>query len=329
MNLLITGATGFIGARLALRCLETGESVRVLAQVNNASEEENRDLLERHGAEIVIGSVTDETSVQKAVDGVNVVYHLAAAQHEANVADQHFWDVNVKGTRNVLEASIRAGVTRFVHGSTIGVYGAAMDGELDEETPLQPDNIYGVTKREGEFLASSYADRLPLVVIRISETYGPGDRRLLKLFRAIQKGAFFMIGRGDNKHQLIYVDDLVEGLRMAASNPQAVGKVFVLAGREILTTEQMVSTIATALGVQRKKLRAPMWPFLLAATILEAVLRPVGVQPPLHRRRMDFFRKSFFFSRDRTMNVLGFEPATDFDDGAAQTARWYRDRGYL
>lgn len=329
MNVLITGATGFIGVRLALRCLQTGESVRVLAQVNNTPEEENCKLLERQGAEIAIGSVTDQEAVQKAVEGARVVYHLAAAQHEANVADQHFWDVNVKGTRNVLEASLKAGVSRFVHGSTIGVYGAAMDGELNEETPLQPDNIYGVTKREGESLALSYADRLPVVVIRISETYGPGDRRLLKLFRAIQKGAFFMIGRGDNKHQLIYVDDLVEGLRMAANSGQAVGNVFVLAGKEILTTEQMVSDIAAAFGVPRRRLRAPLWPFLLAAVILETVLRPVGVQPPLHRRRMDFFRKSFFFSRDKTVNVLGFEPATDFGDGAAQTARWYQEHGYL
>ncbi|ADE16353.1 NAD-dependent epimerase/dehydratase [Nitrosococcus halophilus Nc 4] len=329
MKVLITGGTGFIGTRLALKCLEKGDKVRLLGQVNNAAEEGNRDLVERQGGEIVIGSVTDKDVIDKAIEGVEIVYHLAAAQHEANVPDQHFWEVNVAGTRNLLEASRKDNVKRFVHGSTIGVYGAAMEGEIDEDTPLQPDNIYGITKREGEKLVLSYKDRLPVVIIRISETYGPGDRRLLKLLKAIDKKMFFMIGKGDNRHQLIFVDDLIEGLWLAAKNDEALGQVFVLAGKEILTTNQMVATIAKVLGVTQRKLRAPLWPFLITAVVMENLLRPLHIQPPLHRRRMDFFKKSFCFSQDKSSSILKFEPKTSFEDGIVATAQWYKEHNYL
>ena len=139
---------------------------------------------------------------------------------------------------------------------------------------MHPDNIYGLSKAKGERLALSYAPRVPVAVIRIAEVYGPGDRRCWKLFRAINKGSFVMIGRGDNRHQPIYVDDLIDGLRIARSSPRALGQAFILAGPEPVTTAQMVEAIADALGKRRHTWRAPMWPFLTAAVVLEGALRP-------------------------------------------------------
>ncbi len=130
--------------------------MRVLGQVNSTGGKENEQELETKGIRVTLGSVAEREKILSLAQGCDVVFHLAAAQHEANDPDQHFWAVNVDGTRNVIEASIEAGVKRFVHGSTIGVYEAAMEGEVDEETPLKPDNIYGVTKREGEKLALSW-----------------------------------------------------------------------------------------------------------------------------------------------------------------------------
>jgi nucleoside-diphosphate-sugar epimerase len=329
MNILITGGTGFIGSRLALRGAERGDTVEVLGQVNTPAEQENKKMLEDRGIRITLGSVTERDKIFRLARDCDVVFHLAAAQHEANVPDQHFWDVNVEGTRNVLEASIESGVKRFVHGSTIGVYGSAMEGEIDEESPLRPDNIYGITKREGEQLVLSFADKIPVAIVRISETYGPGDRRLLKLFKAVDKNMFFMIGQGDNKHQLIYVDDLVDGLYQSATSENALGEIVVLAGKEVLTTREMVDAIAKSLGKQIRRFRAPLWLFLSAAVLMEKTLRPLGIQPPLHRRRMDFFRKSFFFSREKSSRLLQFEPKTDFAQGVAETARWYQEQGYL
>lgn len=328
MQFLITGGTGFIGSRLALRCRERGDEVRVLGQVNTEAEASNLELIEGAGAEVVLGSVVDNPRLESLFEGVDVVVHLAATQHEMNVPDQTFYDVNVGGTRNVLEASAAAGVSRVIHGSTIGVYGVP-EGVLDEETPCRPDNIYGVTKLEGERLALGYGDRVPVVAIRIPEVYGPGDRRLIKLFKPIRRRRFFVIGRGDNVHHVIYIDDLIDGFLAAAEHEAAANRLFLLAGREPVTTAEMVATIARQFDWEPPRVHAPMWPFLLAATVLELGLRPLGIQPPLHRRRLDFFRKSFTLSSDRARAAFGFDPQVDFAEGVRRTADYYEKMGFL
>jgi len=275
-----------------------------------------------------LSSVID-SSIGDWLQGFEVVFHLAAAQHEMNVPDQKFWDVNVKGTKNILEASAKAGIRRFIHGSTIGVYGAALDGMLDEGSAIQPDNIYGITKLEGEKAVFSFRQQLPVTVVRISETYGPGDHRLLKLFKAIKKKAFFMIGPGTNRHHLIYIDDLCEALLSAATTQGAEGELFVLAGKEVVTSEEMVAIIAATLGTKTWRLHAPLYPVMALATVLERTLRPMNIQPPLYRRRLDFFKKSFVFSQTKTLKVLGFTPCVGFREGVRATADWYRQMGYL
>lgn len=328
-NILITGGTGFIGSRLALHCLERGDRVRVYGRLNTPAETDNAEKLKQSGAEVVLGSMTEKQRVAEAVDGVDIVFHLAAAQHEANVPDALFWDVNLRGTETMLAAAAAAGVRRFVHGSTIGVYGSALGGVIDEESPLRPDNIYGVTKLAGERAVMAFRDRLPVVVIRISETYGPGDRRLLKLFRGIAKGNFFVIGSGDNIHHLIYIQDLIDGFMQAADAERAVGELFVLAGKEPLTTLEMVRTVARVLDGRLPRMHAPMLPFMMLATAMELTLRPLGIQPPLHRRRMDFFRKSFLFSPRKSEELLDFHPQVDFHKGVSRTAEWYRRHDLL
>lgn len=218
MKACITGATGFIGCNLASSLRGQGHEVLALGLANNETEEERKRDLETSGITVHISNVTDPVdTLTELITGCDLVFHLAAAQHEANVPDQHFWNVNVEGTRNMLDASIKAKIKRFVYGSTIGVYGVEIQGELSETSPLNPDNIYGVTKKAGEELVLSYNNKLDVTAIRISETYGPGDMRLLKLFKGIKKRKFFIIGNGENKHQLIYVDDLIEGMFLAAN----------------------------------------------------------------------------------------------------------------
>jgi dihydroflavonol-4-reductase len=327
VKVAITGASGFIGARLAQLSRERGHEVVALGRTNNPVEAGRARALEAAGVRLIDVDIGDKKGLRHALDGVDLVFHLAAAQHEANVGEDYFRRINVDGTRTLLEASLEAGVARFLHGSTIGVYGSAASGELDESSPTRPDNMYGVTKLEGERVALSYTDRLPVTAIRISETYGPGDNRLLKLFKAVKKGRFFMIGSGLNVRQLIYVDDLIDGMYRAAERGESAGQVYVLAGSEILTTRQTAETIANALGVRPSRLRVPLWPFLLLAIIMEKTMRPLGLQPPLHRRRLDFFRKSFYFSMDKANRELGFQPQISFTQGARLTARSYEEAG--
>jgi nucleoside-diphosphate-sugar epimerase len=282
-----------------------------------------------------IGVVPDMADFRQAdglvqkLHGVDVIFHLAAAQHEAGVPDSYFWDINVAGTESILNASIEAGVKRFVYGSTIGVFGSALDGEISEETEPRPENVYETTKLEAENLVIARKDDIEVTVARISETYGPGDGRLIKLFKAIQSGAFFMIGPGKNIHQLIYVDDLTLALRQAATRSEAANQKYVIAGNERLSTREMCAHVASAVSAGLRKVSLPLWPFVSLAWVLEVICRPLGVEPPLHRRRLDFFRKSLFFNTERSERLLDFKPTTGFADGAKMTREWYVEAGML
>lgn len=328
MKVLITGATGFIGSRLALRLRGEGVQVRALGRRRNPIEQENWAELEAAGVELAETPVEDSAGLAAAMQGVDLVFHLAAAQHEANVPDAFFRAVNVEGTRNVFEAAAAAGVGRVVHGSTIGVYGWRPGECVEDDSPLRPDNIYGVTKLEGEQVVRSFAGRVPWVIVRISEAYGPGDRRLLKLFKGAARGLSLQIGDGRNLHHLVYIDDLLDGLLLAARAPDAPGRTFVLAGNEPVTSRDMLEAVLRSLDRPLRILRVPLGLLLAVAFVLESVLRPLGVQPPLHRRRMDFFRKSFRF-RFPEASRLGYRPRTGLDEGMRATARWYLERGMI
>jgi nucleoside-diphosphate-sugar epimerase len=328
MKVVVTGATGFIGSRLCLRCADAGMSVLALGRRAGPIEQQNAAELETAGVELREVLVDDRDALAAALAGADRVFHLAAAQHEANVPDAHFHAVNVEGTRNIFLAAQQAGVGRVVHGSTIGVYGEPPEGPIRNDSPLEPVNIYGVTKLLGEDVVKSFADQVPAAIARIAETYGPGDRRLLKLFKGAEQGVALQIGNGRNLHHLVHVDDLCDGLLAAAREDAAVGRTFVLAGREPVTTRQMLEAVARALGREPRILRVPMAPLMLTAAALEGVLRPLGIQPPLHRRRMDFFRRSFAFSLDEA-SALGYKPRVGLDEGMRSAARWYAQQGLL
>ncbi|MET0988823.1 MAG: NAD(P)-dependent oxidoreductase [Steroidobacteraceae bacterium] len=330
MRLLVTGATGFIGSHVALHARQQGFDVAAAGQRNTAAERARHHYLESAGIEVVEGVLQDPDIAATMVSGCDAVIHLAAAQHEANVPDSYFHEVNVAGTRTLLEASRTACVRRFVYGSTIGIYGSAERGVLDENSPPRPENIYGRTKLEAEQLVrAAHGQSIATTVIRISETYGPGDHRLLKLFRTISSGTFMMIGAGDNRRQVIHVHDVVAGLLLSSTHPAAAGETFILAGQEVMTTREMVDSIARAMGRATPRGRIPLLPVLASAVAMETLLRPIGIQPPLHRRRLDFFRKSFLFSTVKARNVLGFTPQVLFAQGARETAEWYRSKGEL
>jgi dihydroflavonol-4-reductase len=329
MRLLITGATGFIGSRLALHARRIG--IDVLATGRAEIEVERERLAELRAADVPveIGTLHDVGFVRRLVQDRTVVIHLAAAQHESHMPAAYFRSVNVDVVQQLLEACRAAAIRRFVYGSTIGVYGNAGEQQLDEQSDVRPENPYQQTKLEAEALVRAREYDFDTSIVRIAETYGPGDWRLLKLFRGIARGQFFMIGPGTNRRQCIHVNDLVRGLLLAAEHPAAVGETFVMAGREVMTTNEMVEKIAIALDRKPPRLQLPMWPFLAAGAVMEATLQPLRIHPPLHRRRLDFFRRSFVFSTVKAQRLLGFMPEIDFQSGAADTARWYRSRGRL
>ncbi len=325
-RVLVTGANGFTGSYLCRSLTEQGYQVRALVRPSS-----NTKMLHGVDVEYVRCDLARDDVPAKALRGVETVYHIAAVFRTEGVPDHYFYDVNVRGTERMLQAALHADVTRFVHCSTAGVMRKTSQPAADERTPYDPGDIYQHTKMEGECRALDFFHhhQLPGVVVRPASIYGPGDLRYLKLFRAIKKGVFVMIGPGTVSHHLIYIDDLVHGLHLAGEHPAAVGEIFILAGDQAVPIKQLVTMIAELLGRPAPKRHIPLRPVMLAAKVCQKLCRPLGIEPPLYPRRLDFFNKDRAYNISKAKHMLGYTPTTSLKTGLARTAQWYQQNGYL
>lgn len=326
MRVLVTGATGFTGGHLARTLVGRGHQVAAL--VRDAGRAAS---LARSGVVIVEGDLQDPAAIARAVAGADVVYHIAAIYRQAGLRDDQYRAVNARAVADVVDAAAAAGTRRVVHCSTVGVHGDVEHPPADEDAPLKPGDIYQLTKLEGERLAREHAGRtgIELVIARPSGIYGPGDRRLLKLFRGVARRRFIVLGSGRIFYHLTYIDDLVEGFRLCGEIPAAAGRTYILAGAEVTTLNELVERIARAAGVPPPKLHLPVWPFWVAGALCEGICAPFGIEPPIYRRRVDFFTKSRAFAIRRARAELGYAPGVSLQDGIERTLAWYRQAGWL
>ncbi len=325
-RILVTGTTGFTGGHLCERLMHEGYSVRALVR------DPNRCSARAHrGVEMAVGDLRDPRSLIQAMEGIDEVYHIAASFRQENVSRKEMQAINVEGTRNILDAAVNAGVRRFVHCSTVGVHGDIKNPPANEETPYGPGDHYQESKTEGEKVVLQYMheDRLPIVVFRPGGIYGPRDLRFLKLLKAIKTGKFIMLGSGEVIYQMIYIDDLIDGILLCGTEEKAIGNVYILTGEKPTTLNQLVRAIAEVFGVQPTRLRIPVAPVYLAGFMCELICKPFGINPPLYRRRVDFFRKTRSFDISKAKRELRFQPKTDLSVGMRLTADWYRENGYL
>ena len=287
--------------------------------------------LEQLGAEVLQGDIRDPDIVRRAVEGRETVYHLAAVFRQAGVPDSLYREVHVDATRRLIEAATEAGVGRFVHCSTVGVHGDVANGPANEDAPTAPADIYQRTKLEGEATARATAARtgLALTVVRPGPIYGPADRRLFKLIGGVARGRFLLLGSGRPHFQMVYVDDLVEGFILAAERPEAVGRTYILTGEEAPTLHELVQEIAGIARTPVPRLRLPVWPFWLAGALCEAVCVPLGLEPPIYRRRVKFFTSNRWFDITRARSELGFSPRVPLREGLRRTLDSYRNLGWV
>ena len=323
---LITGANGFIGSEIAR--LLASRNIRIRALVRHP--DRGREL-QNLGAELAVGDLRDRDSLRRAVAGVYGVYHIAALYRETRFGEPVFHDVNAEGTRRLFEESIAGGVRRIVHCSTGGVLGDIKNPPGNEDSPYAPSDMYQRSKVEAEKIALSYfsSGRIGGVVVRPGMVYGPRDIRFLKMFQLIARRRFFFVGRGVQWVHFVDVRDLAQGFWLAMEHEERNGAVYTISGAQAMPFCNMVNLIADALGVARPRFHIPLRPMQLLAGLCEAVCVPVGIRPPLFRRRVDFFCHNRYFDIGKARRELGYQPQRSAKEEVADIVAWYREHEYL
>jgi len=315
-RVFITGASRFIGGALARRYRELGSEVRGV------------DLRADPGLDVVQGDVGEPGPWQEHTSGAELVVHTAAVVGFGGDHD-HFWRVNTLGTRNALDAAARAGARRFVHVSSVVVFGIDYPEGADESWPVRPTGApYTDSKVAAEqVVLSAHSDgRIPCTIVRPGDVYGPGsDPWLVRPLNAIKSGPFAI---PDGIVTPVYIDDLVEGILLAAASPQAEGQIFTLTDGTKVDNRRFLEPHHRWLGksgpriVPAPLLKAATWP-------VAAVARLRGAYTDLTPATMEYFTRTSGYSIEKAREVLGYSPSVSLEEGMERSRRWAEQNGLL
>jgi nucleoside-diphosphate-sugar epimerase len=288
------------------------------------------DRLEALGADVVIGSVTDRKAVTKGVESAEVVMHLAAAFRETGAPDSLYKAVNVEGTRVVVEESVDAGVRKFVYCSTQGVHGHIEDPPGNEDSPIAPADYYQQTKYEGELEVRERAGDMEYSILRPTAIYGPGDpERFWMIYKRVNKGRFLMFGGGDTFYHPVFIDNLVDGFLLTMASGVGKGEAYIIGDEYYYPIRELVARVGMALDKDVSMPNFPILPLIIAGHTCEWLCKPLGINPPIFPRRVDWFRQVRAFRIDKAKRDLGYSPKVGIDEGLRLTGEWYKENGYL
>lgn len=323
----ISGATGFLGTALVKHFLNKGYRVRA-----HAHTEDKAGQIDSRVEDIVIGEISDDAMIAELVTGADFVIHTVSNFRYASGKAESYRRINVTGTKLIIDAAVGAGVKRFVHCSTIGVHGDVAKTPAAEDAPFNPGDLYQETKLESEEYVRSRMSQndMEIVVIRPCSMYGPGDMRMLKMFRMLSKGRFFFLGECKENFHAVYIEDVVSAFAKALEVEGIDGEVFIVGGPDgYLPLRGYVGEVAKALGAEPPKLTFPYGLFYAAATLCELICVPFGIEPILHRRRVRFYKNNRAFDTSKAENRLQYHPSISLQEGMRRTVAWYREQGLL
>jgi nucleoside-diphosphate-sugar epimerase len=323
-KIAITGATGYIGKNLSHYLHKKGYEVYALIRPDKINAFNN-------GVSEKIYDLTDRDTLENIFKDVDAVIHLAALFNHPQFGWEDYYNVNVRGTENVLAAALKCNVKKVIHCSTVGVVSGNGNKRSNEESPYSPPewDKYEVTKCEAEKLVIDFSKKnnLNSMVIRPSQVYGPGDKRKSKFYRMIKNG--YIVNPGNTVKHPIYIEELCRAFEIALNTDTAPGEVFIIADQEEIMLKDLVNVIAKKMGRKYPRFIIPAAPVTLACTYTEAVCNSLKIKPPLFRRSMDFFTKSVKFDVNKAAKVLKFKSKVHISDGVDKTINWYIKSGLL
>jgi nucleoside-diphosphate-sugar epimerase len=324
MEILVTGGNGFVGRHLVLALLERGDSVRVLALPA-----EDASWLEERGIAVYRGDVRNAETLLAPMHGVEGVFHLAAMMDVWRPL-QDYYAVNVTGTENVCRTALATGVRRLVHMSSSSVYGVGLGRPAHEGFPLAPfPDPYPVTKAEGDRLVQGmiFRDRLPAVIIRPDQIFGPGDHlHFGRTADRLRAGKGIIVGSGGNALPLVYLSDVVQALLLALDHERAPGQAYNITNDRPLTQQEYLRAIAGELGVEPPHRHVPYRALYAAGWAAErlARLKSSKQRPPITRLGVAFLGTDNRSVIDKARRELGYTPRVALREAVRLTAAWYR-----
>jgi nucleoside-diphosphate-sugar epimerase len=325
-EVLVTGGNGFVGRHVVSALQDRGDSVRVLALST-----EDASWLEERGVAVYRGDIRQPDTLVEPTLGVDGVVHLAAMMDVWRPLE-HYTAVNVTGTENVCQAALATGVRRLVHMSSSSVYGIALGRPADEGFPLAPfQDPYPITKAGGEMAVQQMTaeDRLPAVIVRPDQIFGPGDRlHFGRIADRLRAGRGVIVGTGDNALPLVYVADVVQGLLLALDHERAAGQAYNITNDRPLTQKQLLDAIARELGMRPPRLHVPYHALYAAGYAAEHLAKVTRSrhQPVVTRLGAKLFGTDNRHSIEKARNELGYRPQVALDEGVRLAAAWYRAR---
>ena len=326
MNVLVTGANGFVGAEVCKKLLAAGHSVRGMVRKTS-----DLSLLEDIDVSLTFGSLIDEKSMEAAAEGIDVVCHIAAfvsdwGRYEA------MYEINVEGTRRLLDKAAEAGCSRFVFISSAAVHSFIDAGDMDEDSP-QHDTRYSycLTKREAENIVMAYHKKGAIegVVVRPGDVYGPGDRTsLLKMTAMLEKGRLALIDRGEKLGAFTYVENLADAIVLCCFADKAAGEAFVITDGVKMTWQEYFTKLTGELNLPGPRWSVPGPLAAGAAAFLETLYKVLRIKarPPLTRYLVEHLCGDFNFKPKKAKKLLGYTPRVDVDTAIKKTAEWYEKK---
>ncbi len=322
MKALVTGATGFVGSHLVEALLGAGHVVTALVRSPAKAA-----ALGPLGVRVAAGDLDDPESLARAVEGQDVVFHVAglvAARDEAG-----FMRTNRDGTAALLAASGRAAVSRFIYVSSLAAAGPATPGRpLTGTEPAHPVTAYGRSKLAGEAVVT--AGSLPWVIVRPPTVYGPRDREVLKVFRMARAGVAPVFGNGSQELSAVHGGDLASALVAVGTSGETCGKVYYACHPEVVTSGEFVRAVGRAVGRRVRVVPIPAGLGRAMLGLTESAARLTGQTTILTRDKAnEFFQPAWTGDPAPLARDAGWRAAHDLTSGLADTCRWYRSAGWL
>lgn len=324
MRVLITGANGFVGAWLSTFLAERNHHVRCLVRAGS-----DRSSLTHRALEFALGDVTNTESLRRALEGIDVCYHLAGIRRGTTRDD--FLRVNAEGTRAVAEAMVATGARRLVLCGSLAASGPSRDGRARvEDDPMQPEEWYGESKAEAERILFSFQDRLEVTSCRPARIVGPGDHENLTFFKLVKRGIVLKLLGRERRISFIDVEDVLEQLVLQGERKEAVGQAFFCASAQTESVESLMTYIAEVLQLKTRTVPLPESVLLGAGGLADLVSTVSGRKLPLNRKlARQLLAPGWTCTTDKATRLLGFTAKRSVRESVKRSGEWYLEHGWL